>query len=117
MARKTESKAAAAAAHDSSPWSPELEPADLNLTEDEQAFLAREALGTLAPSDVPELPGRKLVDAIPETVFLSADQVRTAAREQDEQQQGGDEIFRAAILVRPARLLALPALRSQLCED
>lgn len=76
------------------------EPVDLNLTEEEQAFLAREALGSLPPSEVPDVAGPKLVDAIPETVFMTADDVRAAARRQKEE-QGADEIFKAAILVRP----------------
>jgi hypothetical protein len=89
-----------AASSSSGGSSPDLGPVDLNLTEEEQAFLAREALGSLPPSEVPDVAGPKLVDAIPETIFMSADDVRAAARRQEEE-EGEDEIFKAAILVRP----------------
>lgn len=90
MARKT------AAAASSSP-APAV---DLNLTPEEQAFFAREAFGTKLPSDVPDVSGPKLVDRIPGTVFMSADEVQAAALKQQEQ-DAQDEIFKTAILVVP----------------
>lgn len=91
MARKTTAGAA------SSPSAPAV---DLNLTPEEQAFLAQEALGFKLPSDIPDVSGPKLVDRIPGTVFMSADEVQAAALKQQEE-DAQDEIFKTAILVVP----------------
>lgn len=91
MARKTTAGAAP---------SPSAPAVDLNLTPEEQAFLAQEALGFKLPSDIPDVSGPKLVDRIPGTVFMSADEVQAAALKQQEE-DAQDEIFKTAILVVP----------------